>query len=95
MNPVYQSGIVVHAECWKSLQFWELSHLSRILFCLTTPLSGVRSAVIRGREDVTQLTMRELDYAGVAGVGAAWGGDAATAPPVPRFAGRPAPVLAH
>ena len=43
-----------------------------------------RSAVSRGREDVTQLTMRELDYAGVAGVGAAWGGDAATAPPVPR-----------
>ena len=28
----------------------------------------MRSAVSRGREDVTQLTMRELDYAGVAGV---------------------------
>ena len=72
------------------------SHLKLILsLTLTTqhePWWRKRSAVSRGREDVTQLTMRELDYAGVAGVGAAWGGDAATSPPVPRRAGKPYPA---
>lgn len=47
-------------------------------------LRRVRTPIERGRSDIVSLTQRELAYAGVQGVGGAWGGNAHTSAPAPR-----------
>lgn len=44
----------------------------------------VRTPQERGRSEVLALAQRELAFAGVQGVGGAWGGDASTPAPAPR-----------
>ena len=50
-------------------------------------LKRVRTPLERGRSEIVSLTQRELAYAGVQGVGGAWGGDAHTSAPAARCAG--------